>query len=164
MINKLLNYVKIQKLNDPQELEDYKNKKLIKGHYEFVSDFKSYPDQLVFIDIDDLIYWIEYETSDISENEISNILDSSRELSYFFKDYRINEGKLSIIQNVLDGDLERALYVAKVWKDNGIVIGFLSPKLEENVKYAEHTLDFSKAKELNVFKYDNNQYAAILFF
>ncbi len=163
--DRLLYYIKAEILNNILEVENYKNRKLIKGHYQFISDFKSFPEQLIFIEMDDLIYWLEKETSEVSENEITNVLDSDREIAYFFKDYRINNGKLNIVQNVLDGDLKRALYVAKEWKDNKINIGYLAPNIKTTIKYNVHTLEKSGSKDsdINVLQYDNGNYAALLF-
>ena len=122
-------------------------------------------DQLIFIDMNNLIYWFEKETKEVSENEISNVLDPYREVAYFFKDYRINNGKLNILQNVLDGELDRAIFASKAWKDNRINIGYLSPTIKSPTKYSVHTLEKSKPDKtgINVFAYDSGDYAAILF-
>jgi len=161
-IPRLLYYIKKKKINRPQDIQNYKNKIFIQDYYEFISDFEQRSEQLIFVGIQDLIYWIEKETNDIAIYEISNILDSSREIAYFFEDYTINKGTLNIIQNVAEGSLKRALYVANFWNKYNLNVGFYAPILSSNVNYTEVSENNKNAKPgINVFKYPDGKYAAI---
>ena len=72
--DKLIYYINVQKFNAPEALKDYKNRKLVEGHYEFISDFSQRSEQLIFIGIDDILYWLEHEISGTTENEVTNTL------------------------------------------------------------------------------------------
>lgn len=170
MIYRLIYYCESRILINKNLIVDYKDKEFIPKNYENVSDFKQNPNQLIFTSLYDVLYWI----TDIqkSQNIISNIFHPNIEDFYYFSSYKIFGGKICIIQNVLEGDLERALNVSKIWHSEKINIGFYSKKISSKVDYnlfqtngdeESTSKDSSKNYNQNILQYGNNNYAAILF-
>lgn len=164
VIDKLEYYIRVQLFNYPLRVSFYKEKTIVENHYHFVSDFRQYPNQLIFTTVDDLLYWLEYEIYSKNKNEIAETLDSVTENAYYYFNYRV--GKTCIIQNVYNGELKRALYVSEQWNKLKINSGYLSPELEDETEfneYSEENIPITKHK-LNVFRYKDETYAAVLFF
>lgn len=159
---KLKFYVKtmIQNYGRKELKKLYQNKTIIYKDYTSISDFKNNLGERVSFEL------TEKDAIDVPRYSISNKLILDVEAGYFFSNSGFAAGKICIIQNVLDGNLQRALYVAKMWKERKVNMGYDAAKLKEKINYYVFDLlnenTFDNKGDLNVLQYGDN-YAAILF-
>lgn len=167
--DKLIYYAKTTAYNDPNIKNVYKNKSAMINYYASTSDFTSRRDQLVFLGTETLVHWIEY-TTNIQKNDIVNDFDyEMREGPYFYRNYRTTGDNIVMIQNVYEGELERAIYVVKIWKERGINMGFWVPKASEedtnNILILKQDGKEQIGRgEFEVAEYPDGKYAAVLKF
>lgn len=96
---------------------------------------------------------------------------------YFFRNSNVRSGKMAIIQNVENGDLDQSLYVAVKWvekdKEHRTNVGY-SPQVDESdiedhayVVYHEDHDEIEKVagegRTASVVQYNDGNYAAVLF-
>jgi hypothetical protein len=94
---------------------------------------------------------------------------------YYYRHPQIKKESLMIVQNVVDGELERAISASYVWLKNG-KNPLANCKIVENINDISYTI-FSvsdgyqkthvenKTKEpVSIIKYENGKYGALLFF
>lgn len=150
--DKLIDYVSTFRFNHPTV--NYADKKFVAG----LLDFKTSPTQLVFSNIEDFVHWMHTENV---ENIVSHTILPLKRTAYFYSNANLVGGRLCIIQNVLNGDLERAARVAQIWGEKGYNVGFnATPKPETTPTI--HELDGNVAIEnVNVLKHEG-KYSAIL--
>ena len=171
----LLNYLKVQLLNDKDGVENMKNIKTVVDYYQSIPDFRPFENQLIFMNKNGLLRWrTEIERSS-NQNEVSSRLIPSWIEPYFYRNPRIRKNHLMIVQNVKYGTLERALTVALRWIKDKVNLGY---DVEPASDYAEISyVIYSDSGEIEkkklktpetaaIIRYDGvpHQYAAILFF
>lgn len=191
-MDRLIMFVKVSTLNNMNIKEEYLNRKTINGGkiYENSSDFKQNSHQVIFSSISNIRRWRDAKLFELHRNNIfSEVLPSSKS-PYYFKNFKINNGRIAIIQNTEGGDLFSALYVSKKWRDNrvnkGYNVGYINitdePKegdekdvrketkpLRDKVEYDVYTESEGKTFEgkgsdkLSLIGYDDGSYGAILF-
>lgn len=172
---KLLFSIKVQTLNNPKLIEEYKNRTTIITSFNNIYDFLFREKQLIFLSYNDITSWINIKQS---QTEINNTYDSNSERPSFFEIDIDGIVRYGIFQNVYNHSLERALYVSYIWNKKNINMGFNSPKISDikdiDIKdirdIKENSVihkaqNFKQPGEYNVFKYQTfDGYAAILFF
>jgi hypothetical protein len=151
----------------PKIVETYREKRILENYYETIEDFHHHRGQLVFPSPYELMYWIARK-DEILSYDVTNVLDPEVDYPYFYSSYHVANGELSIVQNVKDGDLSRALNVVRAWSRAGINLGYDTDPLEEGLQIDYDVLvpegTVKRTKSLSVMRYPNGSYAAILFF
>ncbi len=163
--DKLIYYLKSQLLNDKQMVIGYKNLLSIQKSYKYLSDFRQVKNQLVFLDLDGILEW----RFDKNHRHLSQIVHYDIMVGitfpYFYSHPYIMDGKVVLIQNVLDGSLDAAIKVGKRWaKDQSNLGFFVKGDSDYHTEYVEYTLkkDNPKSNVVAIFKYPNGSFAAIL--
>jgi len=179
--NNLMAYVSTKLLNDTTgvlALYDAENDvpKTIEELYVTVSDFRETENQLVFSSAATLGAWV-LSARERDSSKISAVLLPGEKRVYYFASPIVRGGAISMIQNVKDGDFQRALDVAKKWLIDRVNVGYegvdasSAQDLPSDTSYRiySETKDeiYHKGKkslEPRIVEYENGQYAAILFF
>lgn len=164
--DKLINYTGIVAYNSPDLENRYKEGAIIENYYSTTSDFISRRNQLVFLGVEPIVQWIEFASNE-AQNTITNEFDYDfREGPYFYRNYKLMGEKIVIIQNVYEGDLARAVYVAKVWKEKGVNMGFWVPKSQtdnDNISIITPTgIERRGEGQYTILAYPDNKFAAVL--
>ena len=88
--------------------------------------------------------------------------------------YQAPDEHIYLIQNVLEGQMNRALYAGKMWEENKVNTGFASPEIDFEVPYVVYGISAAsttvpienKAGDrldfLSVLQYNTSNYAAML--
>ena len=171
----LINFLRVQLVNNYEEVLSYSDRIIIKNYYRTLNDFRKVPQQFVFIDERSLLMW-KYDKEQYSNrNNISSFVQKGWE-PYYYRNYSIERGRLAIIQPVRDGKLERALGVAENWEINRINSGYDYGKLidSNSVTYTEYSEEGKKKifkskdnkspSDIKVMKTYEGEYSAFLFF
>lgn len=177
-MQRLIIFAEVSASNDSKLSLKYKNKKNINVYRLFLtlSDFKHENQQLIFIGKTPLETWITKHTTGNDPDKISAKLLPSNEEPYFYRNFSIKNGILSIIQNTKNKDIATAVIVSREWNNVNTNIGY-NPKLElyggvDDVSYDIYNyqglIDQVKSSKkgkivANIFRYADNTYAAILF-
>lgn len=99
---------------------------VISGYYSSINDYREQPHVLIFLDSPSFQAYLRRRSrKDMYEigTRITTAMTNSQEP--FF--HRTEGGKIYLIQNVLDGNLDRALTVADTWIREGRNLGFHAP-------------------------------------
>lgn len=173
--DRLISFLKIRLLNDTPGVMDYKDRSVIKDYYQTLSDFSKTPGQLIFLTKDSLARWKHKALRETSgpQNEITTNIHPHQREPYFYRNYNISSGRLVLIQNVKNGDLDKALSVGEKWAKDRINPGYYAKisKAPSRVTYTVYTEErgkvsttkgSSKGKHVNVLEYFDGNYAAIL--
>ncbi|MDB4769423.1 hypothetical protein OAG24_00510 [bacterium] len=164
----LLSYLKAQVLNNPNILK-FKNKKFIDNYFVNPSDFNAHKNQIVFMNRKDVNTWIKNNFRKKFSKQITSTLYPTLTTPYFFKNTNIGKFNPVLIQNVINGDLRRALAVGQKWVKDRVNTGFNSDPIKSIDKIKFEVYDRYKYKDTNletpsVLHYGGNNYGAILFF
>lgn len=139
--NHLISFLQVQLLNNQNEILSYKDRYVIKDHYRTLTDFRKASEQLIFLTTESLERWM-CEKSRGNENVVrSHLLSTDNQQPYFYRNSKIGQGKLTLIQNVKDGELSRALAVSSKWAKDKVNLGFNTPPSSEELTYAIYTED-----------------------
>jgi hypothetical protein len=179
--NRLLTFVQTSSLNDSMLAEKYKNKKLIDGKYIYknINDFRSSENQLIFMGADAVLRWKREKEETETRSNILNHPRPSLKSAYYYRNYRIENGRLAIVQNTVFADFPAALAVSSMWERYGINPGY-NPKpgtidVPNDPAYRIYTNEGLAAESkikpnekddilgLYVFNYDDGSFAALLF-
>lgn len=175
--DRLINYLNTQLLNDSLSVENIKNIKSIDSYYQNISDFQHYDNQLIFLNKSGLLRWKQSLKNDKSLS-VSSLLDFNTKEPYYYKNPRIKNDTLMIIQNVKDGNIDRAISLSYKWSNEQINTGYNTPILSShsNISYVIYTIDGENHKfeteehdnnndnfGCSILKYSNNMYASLLF-
>lgn len=173
--DKLILHVKTVLEND---FEDVKNKSKIgimsfSTMYKNLHDFKDQPSsQSIISEPEKLREWKKINDSKLS---ISKILNTTTHEPYYYTSEFVRHQQIVLIQNVKNGDLKRAISVAKEWCFKNINKGYDADQIDD-LEFKELT-DTNKIqfyneyrqptvvvdyKNVNILSYGNNSYAAIL--
>lgn len=133
--DKLIQHLEISKLNDRYKVINYKYRNIISDYYHSLKDFRRKELQLIFLDTPSLFKWRD-KHFDLSYNTISYKIDPDIEDPYYYINQNISN-TIILIQNVLNGELLRALNVCKEWKTyNTNTQGYhAEPLKDEDVSY-----------------------------
>ena len=166
---RLLYYLKISDRNDHDLIVEFKNRKFVSGIFTNLSDFKIREDELIFLSEEGLMDWIL--GNDVSEMLLlSNNYDPSTITPQFFRDGRVAEGRISLIQNVEDGELGRGLFNSMVWQQNRYNYGYRSlytdPSTPSYVVYTregdDEVVEQTTTSQAHVFS-ENDKFSGLLF-
>lgn len=143
----------------------------LSNYYMTEKDFQAQDKVLIFLNESDFKGW--EETLGRNEHNILRFILSpnyKNEIDPYF--YKSSEDKLYLIQNVLEGNLNRALAVAHSWRDKKVNPGYSSPMLKELVPYKIYGISNANTMALiesspepqayEILNYGSNYYAAIL--
>lgn len=168
-MEKLLNYLKLCLLKDEPGVLLLSETLEITNYYQNISDFRNVESSLVFNSKDAVSRWLEnLEKKDKLKIETS--LSSTETEPYFYKSFKINNNDLVLIQNVQDGDLEKAKTVSMKWIKDKVNIGYNPELSNDDISHYTFTNlgKVSKIKKAtkeyaNVILYDDQTYGALLF-
>jgi hypothetical protein len=176
-MERLLMFVMVSFSNDSKLAIKYKNKKIINTYplFETLQDFKSEPNQLLFIGKKSLENWID-KNSSVDADTISISLFPKNREPYFYHNYMIKSGKLMLIQNTKSTDLNSALFISREWYHTKINLGYDAKHDNidtSSLNYKIYTINGEKNKvrgqTKNTFKAtvldygDDQGFAALLF-
>ena len=111
---------------------------VVKDFYQEAFDFKIQPFTSIFVNPKDVNNWISNKLLISTQFFlIFENLDLSLALKIEPYLYRHTDGHIYLIQNVIGGDIDMALAVAKEWRDTHINTGPMTPPIDpnEDVKY-----------------------------
>ena len=115
--DRLIQYVQIKLVHDSPGVLNYIKNSTLTEYYRYYSDFTPRENQLIFTNPSSLRTWKEnFRRSQTSHKIYTSLLENADSVSpYYYINYAILGGRLSIVQNVEGGTLERALKVADRW-------------------------------------------------
>ena len=147
-------------------VKNYSEKKYLENYYTYADDFIKRNDQLVFIGDLGISNWVESQQFGIS-NQVHTIAHPENTEPYFFSHWAINGGKPVLFQNVVDGNLGRAVAVVKKFKKDGINSGYSTEPVNVDnditVYYFEKgILKKNGTSDIRLWKFAPNFYAALL--
>ena len=144
---------------------NYSTRTYLENYYTYAADFKKQSKELVFIGGLSISNWIESQQHGIS-NQVHIVPHPEIVEPFFFSHWAINGGKPVIVQNVKNGNYNRALSVAAGYVQHGYNSGYNSSQIEE-LDHTEYYFDEGILKregnsKVMVWKYAPKFYAAIL--
>lgn len=173
MKQKLLSFLKVSLLNDAPGVAALKNTTAIENYYQTISDFRSSPSQLIFLNKNGLLRWRNESFRAETSTKVSNSTNSDTGEPYFYRNPKIRREHLMIVQNVADGAFENALAVGYKWIKDKVNIGY-RPEIPNNVDEMSYTIyteigESEKKKRgttefVSLLRYEDDTYAALLFF
>jgi hypothetical protein len=151
-----------------QYVLDYSERVYLENYYTYADDFTEHPDQLIFLGTTSLSNWIENQEHGIN-NTIEYIPNPSSRAPCFYSHWALNGGSPVVFQNVVNGDFNAAITVAKKYQDEGINYGYNTNadpkyfKLNHTVYFMEQgVLKKSGTGILKLWQFTQNFYATIL--
>ena len=168
-IKRLLSFLKVQILNDRNGVMAYRDRSVVKDYFRTLSDFRKTPDQLIFLSKASLVRWDAEKHSDNKNQVVSYFIRDTKE-PYIFRHPKFLKGRMVMIQNVKDGDLELCFEVGEKWVKDRVNLGYKPTKLvaADRVSYTVYSEDGSFQKvpgegdHVYVIEYSNQEYGAIL--
>ncbi|HMP28063.1 MAG TPA: hypothetical protein PKD85_00600 [Saprospiraceae bacterium] len=169
--DKLMAYLKVMLLNDKPGVLALKDSSIISSFYKTISDFRKVPNSLVFTSKKGILRWMESKNTVSLGSNIAQSLISHIEEPYFYRSAKIKQNQLVLIQNVRDGNLERAKSVSIKWKKDRVNIGY-DAEISKHAEELSHTTytnvgEVSKIKKgkdnAPVILYEDGTYGALLF-
>lgn len=158
-------YIYTEKLLEPIKyyLEKFVNANIeptdIESFYTIVDDFKINKSTAMFIGKNKFETWLEFNRETLMKlNIIRNDLkdfDTSIVMPYFYE----QNGKIYILQNVIDSDLARALSISYAWINELQFLGYNAPELDVEIEY--DTLEINKKYEIYE-KSNSSEYKVLL--
>jgi len=149
----------------------------IEGYYQSISDFRAFPDQLLFTNKNGVIRWRNSRVLEDEEKryDVLDSIDSVTLEPYYYRNPKIRREHVMIVQNVVGGDIDRAISVAYNWlKDNTNTLA--DTPILDNVNSISHIIysvetGFSEEKvprktkeSVSLIRYLDGKYGALLFF
>lgn len=120
----------------------------------------------LFTSLQEFELWVD---SKINPNVVildAGSIDNIRKDSFIYRD---PSGPMFIIQNVVEGNVSRACHVAKIWLDEGRVIGYkasaltITPLANIYKIYGKQLmLEINNGQNINLIQFPDNTYAALL--
>lgn len=169
MTSRLLSFLEVKLVNDRSEVLEYKDRVVLKDYFRTLSDFRSTPEQYIFLTKESMLRWRDEKYSRNNEQIVSYFIRDTVE-PYIFRHPKFIKGKISIIQNVKDGDLDLCLEVGEKWAKDKVNIGYHPTKklASERVHYTVYSEDGSTeivsgdGEKVYVIEYFDGEFAAIL--
>jgi hypothetical protein len=143
----LINFLKISLSTNYEKVMSYSNRTIVNDFYKNVSDFRKVKNQLVFNDVDTLYSWNLTKSSLNNINVIKTGQDETEiEINpYYYRNYKVNEGKIAIAQQVRDFSLKNLLNISNIWDNERKNVGYsgnetfnvreIDPKNESYIVY-----------------------------
>ena len=177
----LISYLKTQLINDKPGILEMARQRRLPDYYQTVSDFRTSPNQLVFDSQLGLSLWLA-SSRKRDRSEISDVFLPGEIEPYYFRSPAVESGKIGLVQNVMGGELGRALSVSHNWifreQRN---TGYKTPEIPEaaSMSYVLYEYEddlpsgqFAEKKEISgstqaqavIARYRDGKYAAMLFF
>ena len=172
MRGKLLDYLNVSLLNDRQGVMKIRHERTIDVFYQSISDFRTAPNQLVFMTREAVMRWKTEVARSQEATQVHDTLDSSTREPYYHRNLRFRQNSPCIVQNVLDGTIERAVAVSMKWIEGRNNIGFYAgiPEDVEEMSYEIYdsagNIEKHKSSDTTyapVVRYDDGTYGALLF-
>ena len=116
---------------------------LIRDYYQYLTDFKEFPNTLIFLNNETLNAWQQNHTT--IYHQIIPLQPGTTQYTIYPYIYKTNYGKMFIIQNTFNNTLETALSICDYWDNVHINIG-----PNGNIK----GIDF---KDVNIYKLNDLQ-------
>lgn len=171
---RLMGFLRTQLLNDTPSVMSYRDRAVVKDYYRTLSDFRKVPEQLIFLTQASLMKWKTESARGRTQNEVITYIRPDSFEPYFYRNYNISKGQISIVQNVENGDLAGALEVAEKWVKDRVNSGYRvddAGKAIERVTYTVYTEDGEgetiagspEGEKVSVMEYPGGEYAALLF-
>lgn len=161
-LNQFVKNTKVSEIPLPTHLNNY---------YMTEEDFQYQENVLFFINETDFQAWME--TLEFNERNIIRFTLSPNyktEINPYI--YKTPEGQIYLIQNVLEGNLKRALNVAQSWKTEKVNPGYTSPLLSGSPYYRVYGIsnanslflieDSPEDQAYDLLTYEEGNYAALL--
>lgn len=169
----LISYLKTVLAKDKKGLMAMKDAVNLDKWYLSITDFRSASHQIIFSSKNGLMRWRNTKVLDAENHTVSQDTDSTTLEPYFYRNPNIRKEHLMIIQNVVDGDLEKAVATSHKWLKDRVNIGANPAESDTAISYTVYTRDGVSAVEkivrdtkemASVIKYPNGDFGAILFF
>lgn len=146
----------------------------INDYYSSANDFKPQNNVIIIVGDRDLAVWIGSLTRSTHIYNIRDKIEPTMEKSPDPFLYRDSDGKIYMIQNVMGGDIYRALAVAESWATNQYNLGYDAEPLAEIKPHFQYSI--SKSNRLvplsdhtvgsniyyQIVSYNQSRYAAML--
>jgi hypothetical protein len=184
VLRKLLAVLRVRLLNDTPGVMEYAHRTIIPDYYRSLRDFRSSPQQLLFLNRSSMERW-RLERSFGGKMNIYSVLIPDTQEPYFYRNSNIAGGKIALIQNVEKGELARALGVGERWLEDRVNPGYFgegfrdSPEnpvderrrssIRKKMGYVVYTEEGKVeavgkgGEKLHILRYSEDRYAAILF-
>ena len=146
MRDRLIYYIDVSKLNIPN-LKDYKDNKVIRKQYVSTSDFKERIHQKIVVNKLELHQFLI--DRDEKLDSIVDTIYTSMRYGYFFSNSGFAGGEMCIIQNVVNGDMDRALAISSIWVSERINLGYYIAK-PRNLPKKYYVFDLNNEDTLNI--------------
>lgn len=169
LVDRLMYYLNTYSRNQPDKLASYKNMKLVPLSFTSIYDFKMFSNEIVFMNQLSLIVWLK--NKQIAFNCVRNLQKPKLKQPYYYMNYTLFKNNIVLIQNVQNGELNRALNVSAIWQQKKYNIGYYASGINQNdISYTVFSCDGGKTvsgstvSKAHVIKYTNTDiYAAVLF-
>uniref|UniRef100_A0A6C0LXC7 Uncharacterized protein n=1 Tax=viral metagenome TaxID=1070528 RepID=A0A6C0LXC7_9ZZZZ len=172
--NKLMYYVKTMVMKNEEYVAEHATMQIVDNYYANISDFRTREGQLVFDTTDTLSEWIRKERSAKMESSVVYIPRMRTSEPSVVKNGAIFGGRPFLVQNVIDGDITRAMNVCRMWNDEHINKGYHTPSLTEAIPRYDLYDAFGKTRSVepevvsedttvvNIYDHGNDYYSAML--
>jgi hypothetical protein len=171
MRNRLTVYIKTNLKTNQRMMVDMKNRKTIDTYYQGIVDFRRNEEEIVFTSRLGLLKWkISLQYDDNYSNIFPRIIPFVKE-PYYFRNFKIKNNKIMIVQNVEDNDKNRAIMVSHLWNRERINYGYSLPLKDQAIPYtvfnsegfkSEHNKNIS-LEEAFIYEHTEENYSALLF-
>jgi hypothetical protein len=176
----LINFLKISLSVNQEYVMSYANRTIVKNYYEQLSDFRKTSNQLIFDSDLGLLLYFKTKNNIKYHNKIRKYLEP-KELSitpFYYRDYKINNGKIAILQQNDFSDLNDALRVSEMWgndRENGMIeFTNYTGSFEKEVNYIVYTnegkseifnpnIENTSNEIYSLLELEKNKYASLLF-
>lgn len=168
---RLMSFLKVSLLNDTKGVMSYANRTIVKDYYKSLSDFRKSPEQLIFMTYVSILRWkFEKSRRAVTATVVSHLQPDAFE-PYFYHNINIDKGKVYLVQNVEDQNLERALSVCEKWAEDRINPGYryeVQTSIDKltYIVYTEEgkgsEVSKTNSQKLKVIEYPGGGYAALL--
>ena len=168
----LLAYLDVSLLNDRQGVLDLKNEHSLDVFYQSISDFRPAPNQLVFLSRDAVHRWKREVARSVEAMRMQDNLDSETAEPYYYRNIRFEQNAPCIVQNVRDGELQRAVVVSTNWLNDRVNTGYRTG-IPDDIDELSYTIYYTTGetethKKTNdvvapIVAYDDGTFGALLF-
>lgn len=171
MRDRLLTYIKTNLKTNPQTMVDMRNKKTIETYYQGIVDFRQNEEEIVFTSRLGLLKWkMSLQYKDSYDSIFPRIIPFVKE-PYYFRNFKIKNNRIMIVQNVEENHKQRALSVSHIWNKERINMGYSCPTSKERIPYTIFNSDGLKKRyegdsgieEAFIYEHTEENYSALLF-
>jgi hypothetical protein len=162
LVRKLLNWLEVQKIRDPVKVKKFSLNTIVPGVFETITDFNTRPRQIVFVNKNGLLKWLD------NRDKLQSLTIASIEIKETTEPYFVSTEPPVLVQCVKNGDLKRAFRVIFEWEENKINYGYYSLPIEnkkfeilKEVDFRERT-EIQKSLVVEYIRDSKKYYAAIL--